>query len=662
MDNKKRVERRKFSRIKWIFPVEFRMINSSGEALSDFYQGFTADVSRGGVLMRVNSAKHELIEQITAPNPKLDLTIDIHFGYKPVRATANAVWTMMVKEHDRDKCLIGLEFDNISDQDRKRFMRYVKGVIWGPRIAIVVLSLLLMGFVVEKVAEVTLKRENTRLVKRLSRVLEEKSGIEEVLSEADTEKTGLMGRLDKQAERIKKIEEERDKLIEREMVLEARGTDVGLYVEELAKTKTIKNSLESQMQALTEDRNKLQKELALINQRAELRLRELRGLESKRLKLEKKTVDKMYHWLKRRQSRDTGLMQSYEGDEYLRDTAFTYDQALVAQAFMLFGDIERAQAVLDFFKYKARKDEGAYANSYNVNTGGIIEPKINSGPNIWVGIAMAQYTDMTGKIEYLYTAEEIARWTIGIQREDPGGGIRGGPKAQWFSTEHNLDAYAFFKMLEEITGKARYKEAKEKTLKWIEDNAFNGSGRIKRGRGDATIATDTFSWAVAALGPETLMDASMDPEAIMDFAEEHCKVTVDYKRPDGHTTEVTGFDFAGNKNLPRGGVVSTEWTAQMIVSFKIIRDFFNKTGEYKKARIYSKKYDFYLNQLEKLIISSPSPIGQGAGCLPYATQGNVDTGHGWRTPEGSDTGSVSGTAYGIFAIKGYNPLKLSSKQ
>jgi len=31
---------------------------------------------------------------------------------------------------------------------------------------------------------------------------------------------------------------------------------------------------------------------------------------------------------------------------------------------------------------------------------------------------------------------------------------------------------------------------------------------------------------------------------------------------------------------------------------------------------HKRSYDLYLNELEKLIISSPSPIGQGAGCLP----------------------------------------------
>jgi hypothetical protein len=66
----------------------------------------------------------------------------------------------------------------------------------------------------------------------------------------------------------------------------------------------------------------------------------------------------------------------------------------------------------------------------------------------------------------------------------------------------------------------------------------------------------------------------------------------------------------------------------------------------------------YLSELGNMIISSPSASGQGQGCLPYATQDQVDTGHGWLTPKGSHTGSVSGTAYTLFAYYGFNPLEL----
>jgi hypothetical protein len=96
----------------------------------------------------------------------------------------------------------------------------------------------------------------------------------------------------------------------------------------------------------------------------------------------------------------------------------------------------------------------------------------------------------------------------------------------------------------------------------------------------------------------------------------------------------------------------------MVISYRMMADYYAKLGDKAKETEYAAKAELYLNELDKMIISSPSPSGQGAGCLPYASQPNADTGHGWRTPAGPQTGSVSGTAYTIFAKKGYNPLSI----
>ena len=96
----------------------------------------------------------------------------------------------------------------------------------------------------------------------------------------------------------------------------------------------------------------------------------------------------------------------------------------------------------------------------------------------------------------------------------------------------------------------------------------------------------------------------------------------------------------------------------MIVAYRILADFYRARGDAAKADATLKKAEDHLNELQKLVVTSPSPTGQGRGCLPYASIDNVDTGHGWRTPKGMRTGSVSGTAYGLFAWVGYNPLDL----
>jgi hypothetical protein len=196
-------------------------------------------------------------------------------------------------------------------------------------------------------------------------------------------------------------------------------------------------------------------------------------------------------------------------------------------------------------------------------------------------------------------------------------------------------------------------------LIWIKNYAYaNPEVPIKRGKGDATIATDTYAWSIAAIGPQKLFGIGMNPDRIMEYAENNCSAEIVYLRPDGNRVKVKGFDFASQRNLGRGGIVSPEWTSQMVLSYRIMADYYFKKGAIAKARAYELKADMYLADMGNMVISSPSPSGQGESCLPYASQDNVDTGHGWRTPKGASTGSIAGTAYTIFAYYKYNPLEL----
>jgi len=386
---------------------------------------------------------------------------------------------------------------------------------------------------------------------------------------------------------------------------------------------------------------------------------ELARLGQKQSALEKANFDKMYQWLKVHQSPRTGLVASFEGDKNIANWAFTYDEALAVLAYSYFSDFQRAKKILDFFKTRAEKINGQFVNAYYAGDGNPAEYTVHNGPNIWLGIAIMHYTKMSGDTSYMKLAEEIAAQVIKIQNDDADGGIRGGPEVNWYATEHNLDAYAFFNMLYTVTSGAQYKTARDKVLKWLVMHTYGKAEvPIKRGKGDSTIATDTYAWSIAAIGPEKLEELGMNPERIMEFAQENCYKEVEFRRPEGRSVKVKGFDFAPERHVARGGVVSTEWTAQMILSMRIMGDYYQKKGMDSKARSYELKADDYLASLANMVISSPSPSGQGESCLPYATQDFVDTGHGWMTPAGKSTGSVSGTAYTLFAYYRFNPLEL----
>jgi len=662
MKEYKGIERRKYIRLGSVFPVQFKLISLDGtKTLSDLEQGFTTDVSKGGILLRINNIDPKIVRLLEKREAKVLLDIAIPVALRPIEAVSTVAWINVIKEEKGDLCMIGLSFESIEDKDRKRLIEYALSLYRTPKLMAAALLLLLLFLGISRIGEISLRRENAILVGRLIDVLEQRTEIVEILDDSGRDKSVLLDKLKKSQSEMAEIEEKRQRLIEGQEEAERTAEDVVALKEDLGKSKNMLATLESQLARISENRKDLQRELDTITSREEKRIEELEVLEKTRLKLEKATVDNMYNWLKVHQNKRTGLIASYEGDSKLKNTAFTYDQSLVAQTFLLNNDIESAKSVLDFFKYRAKRHTGGgFVNAYGVNRGVVAEYIVHNGPNIWVGIALMQYMDKTGSDEYLDLAEDIAGWVMKFQSADPGGGIRGGPNDKWFSTEHNLDAYAFFTMLAQKTDKDIYKRAARKSLSWIKDNAYSASeGIIYRGKGDSTIATDTFAWAIAAIGPRTLIDEGMDPYAIMKYAEDHCKVKVTFLRPDKKIFKITGFDFARHKHLGRGGLVSSEWTAQMIVSFKMMSDFCREIGDIDKAKAYQDKYNFYIKELEKMIITSPSRSGQGAGCLLYATQDNVDTGHGWRTPRGRNTGSVSGTAYGIFAIKAYNPLKLT---
>lgn len=628
-------ERRQFVRLPYVLPVEFYLVSGEhNQRLSDLIQGFTRNVSRGGLCLEVNNLKERLALLGLSGKAKLLLYINLPFSHHPVEIYGQLIWVKKANAYPH-KFLLGVSYLNPALPEAARPIRFARSIRYFNRIIAVFIILLFLGLASVASSNVVLRKTNKKLVEKLVKISEEGSKV---------------------SQKIFHLEDLKE-------VLEAKLKETKLKIYDLAhkenkETKTQAFSPEKLRKAY-EDLEDLEKKLKVVEEGEILLQNQLGEIKEKRTDLEGKTLEKMYHWLEVRQNRETGLVRSYDGDPTLEDWAFTYDQALAAQCFLLFKDFKSAQKILDFYRKKAAKVEGGLANVYDATSGYVIEYIVHTGPNIWLGLSVLKYIDITGDKSYLPFVEEIANWILALQNEDPEGGIKGGPKMNWFSTEHNLDAYAFLNNLYKITKNKKYQEASQKILSWLKTNAYlKTERRFKRGKGDATIATDTLAWAIATLGPKLLRDEGMDPEGILEFAEENCQVTVTYLSPSGSQGEITGFDFAKARNIGRGGVISSEWTAQMVVAFKIMSNFYLQENNLKKAKIYQDKAEFFLIELDKLIISRPSKTGQGAICLPYASHQNVDTGHGWRTPRGRNTGCVAGTVYAIFAKKDFNPFEI----
>jgi len=633
------VERRKYIRLDTVLPVQFRLESPDrSQIFSPWMQGFTNSIGRGGICLAVNNLSAELFQLIQEKKAKLSIETEVPLFRNPIIAFTGVAWTKEVPGYP-NRYLIGLSYEQINSSQNNTLMRYARLKKFFIPVTISVIACLTLFLAFGAYLNIQLTHKNKMLVEELVGVLHKSDLARQRIKEIAQQRVILQQKIKSLVYRI-------------ESATEKKEAQPAVTVD---KTKEL-NEL---ILGLTRERDLLQAELAMLQASEKTVQEESSRLDTRKAILTKANLDRMYQWLKIHQNPRTGLVISFEGDKDIASWAFTYDQALMIQVFTNLDDHDRAKKLLDFFAYQAQREDGWFLNAYYADTGSPAEFVLHCGPNIWLGIAIIQHSRKTGDRHYMPIAEEIAANIIKLQQADSDCGIRGGPQMSWYSTEHNLDAYAFFKMLSEVTGKEKYVRAAEDTLSWLVRNTYGRDDLpVKRGKGDSTIATDTYAWSIAAIGPEKLKSLGMDPDKIMEFVEENCKAEVEFLRPSGRSVKIQGFDFAPQRHVSRGGVVSSEWTAQMVVSYKIMADYYSKAGQDDKAAVYRNKADNYLAQLGNMIISSPSPSGQGEGCLPYATQAFVDTGHGWMTPKGKHTGSVSGTAYAIFAYYGYNPLEL----
>ena len=632
-------ENRKYLRLDTVFPVQFRLEESEGEVfLSDWLQGFTNNISRSGICLAINNFDPKLFELLKKKNTKLSLEIDIPISRKPICARASVTWVKDISK-DKHQHLAGIKYDYITDKQNNKLMRYVWLKKLFVPVVLALVAILVAGLCANSYLNFKLSQGNKLLIEKLAMVLKDSAQAKQKIKEVIAQRESFVSKLRIIQEQIKSVQSQKENIQASDLIQINQLNDL---IASKAKEKLV---LESKLAAVVRNENIATKELTHLDQ--------------KKAVLEKANFDKMYQWLKIHQNSRTGLVASFEGDKEIASWSFTYDQALLIQAYTQFLDFDRARQILNFFAHDAKRENGWFFNAYYSDDGAPAEFIMHSGPNLWVGLAIMQYMQSTKDKSYLGLAESIASRIIDLQDKDAGGGIRGGPIVEWYSTEHNLDAYAFFNMLAKVTGKTIYSQAAAKAINWIVSNTYDRKDLpVKRGKGDSTIATDTYAWSIAAIGPQKLLALGMDPDKILEFVEENCSVEVNFMRANAQSVKIKGFDFAPQRHTSRGGVVSSEWTAQMVVAYKIMEEFYLKKGDKIKAANYGAKAQMYLSELGNMIISSPSASGQGEGCLPYATQDQVDTGHGWTTPKGSHTGSVSGTTYTIFAHYGFNPLEL----
>ena len=186
------------------------------------------------------------------------------------------------------------------------------------------------------------------------------------------------------------------------------------------------------------------------------------------------------------------LLQSYNIECGLMTTAFVYDNALAALAYLAnptVANVRRARLIGDALLWVQANDEaftdGRVRQAYAAGPmlfygGGPAFPGLKrddgkaaflwpfgfggsaTGDMAWTGLALAQLYVDTRIRKYLDGAVALGEWIVGKTSPYQYGGYHGGLQAdgvtaqKWASTEHNIDTYALFVLLGKLTRDRRW--------------------------------------------------------------------------------------------------------------------------------------------------------------------------------------------------------------
>jgi hypothetical protein len=348
-------------------------------------------------------------------------------------------------------------------------------------------------------------------------------------------------------------------------------------------------------------------------------------------------------------------------DRYMKNVAFTYDNALVMLAFMARGseeDWRRVNILGDSFIYCQNHDryfnDGRLRNAYQAGDIADYQGKArlpgwwndseqkwfedkgsvgsSTGNIAWAMIPVLYYYNATGNTTYLESAERMGDWIYNNTYDTRYyGGYTGGyegwgpnqTKQLWKSTEHNLDVYVAFMKLYSATSDHKWETRAIYAKKFVLSMWNAADGHFWTGTNDNetinkdALPADVNTWGLMVLGKEY--------GAGVQWVEDNCKVS---SCPEG--CGFTGFDFNNDKDG-----VWFEGTAHTCIAYQIMDE--------------TNKSDDYIAEIRKAQTSANNSNGKG---IVAACHDGVTTGFNWVY---NNRLHIGATSWYIFAERTYNP-------
>lgn len=121
-------ERRAYVRLERSLPVRIKI---SANQMSNTYTATTKNISQGGLCLEIYQDTQQLIENLAAADFKVGIDLDILIPKPLSAASATPDWISSRVDWSRKPTtknpamLIGLEFDDLTDEARKRIHSYI---------------------------------------------------------------------------------------------------------------------------------------------------------------------------------------------------------------------------------------------------------------------------------------------------------------------------------------------------------------------------------------------------------------------------------------------------------------------------------------------------------------------------------------------------------
>ena len=329
-------------------------------------------------------------------------------------------------------------------------------------------------------------------------------------------------------------------------------------------------------------------------------------------------------------SPDRNLIPSMENDE-----AHTFNNALIAMAFILKGEKERAERILNFYQSATDKDnrdirlQNFYVNGEARGFYQMVSLKTHRdeiqaadrwiGDMAWLLIAYKYYEYVYQSDKYSDIATLLKELLISFFKVDDNGGYiqhgwRNGDQQLHYKTGHpegNIDCYAAFRLCGEM-------DYAKKIKIWL-DKVLNTN---------PNLFIDLYSWRVLAFGKEYASVLNI-PEYDLRFRK---TIVVDQDT-------IIGFYHGPDNTIEN---IWLDGVGQMACTFIAYGD---------KYRGY-----FYANQLDKMIFEK-QVNGKTVRAIPYTV--NKTGGYEWVNPS---SGFLSTIAWYIFAKNEFNPLNFLNRE